>query len=100
MHPIGRTDKNAIDQIGIEHIAVIGKRQTVVQSPVTLIQTFLRNITNRRDLHIRPVEQIRNVIGRAKRTEADNTNFYFIHINPFPGATSHPHRGRVRASGG
>ena len=93
MRPIGRTDKNAINQIRIEHIAVIGKYPTIPQPPIAPVQTRLRNIANRGNLHIRPLEQIRNVIARTKRTETDNTNFYLIHINPSPGATNHPHQG-------
>ena len=93
VRPIGRTDKNAINQIRIDHIAIISKCLTIPQPPIAPVQTFLRNIANRRDLHIRSVEQIRNMIARTKRAETDNTDFYLIHINPSPGATSHPHRG-------
>ena len=99
MYLIGRAHKNAINQIRIEHIAVIRKYLALTQPLIAIIQTFPGNIANRRNLHIRPLEQIRDMIARTKRTEANNTNFYLLHINPFPSSTSHPHRGRVRASG-
>ena len=98
MHAIGRAGQRAVDPVGIEQVAVVGKCLAVGEAFVAPVETRARNVANRRDFHIRSLEQIGDVIARAERAEADDANFHFFHLNPFQGAASHRHRARGPAS--